>query len=139
MKSQKKKPQFAARKKAFDDVMEMYRSSRDTTGIGAVDVSGGGKATAYHVKPTLTDFRCDVDKVIMKCTVGVLRLRFVLTYIQYDSESSIDMEKHADIMLGSGRHNLEQGMGAEFIKRGIYPLRGGRGYFHCVRKPRGIV
>jgi hypothetical protein len=143
-KSQKsKKPQFAARKKAFDAVLEAYRSAKDVTGgIGAAAIGEGGKGVSNPVKPSLTDFRCDVDRVINKCVPEsdkVMRLRFRLAYIEFDSENPIDMEVMAEKVIGSGRHNLEQGMGAEFIKRGLYPLHGKRGYFHTIRQPRGSV
>lgn len=140
MKSQKKKPQFAARKKAFDEVMDAYRDAKDSNGgIGAVVVSDGGRGVSNPVRPSLTDFRCDVDRVISKCIPyghKALGLRFWLAYVMFDSESIIENEVYAEKVMGSLRHNLEQGIGAEFIKRGIYPLHGKRGYFHVVRQSR---
>jgi hypothetical protein len=141
MKSQKSKkpPQFAARKKAFDRVLEAYRDAKDTGGIGAAVLSGG-KGVSNPVKPSLTDFRCDVMKVVNKCLLNAVdRLRFRLAYIDFDSESPIDCEVFAERVMGSMRHGLEQGCGAEFIKRGIYPMHGKKGYFHTIRQPRGSV
>ena len=139
MKPKKKPPQFGARKKAFDDVLDAYRKAKDT-GIGAVVIGDGGKSVRIPTRPSLTDFRCDVDKVIRKCVTNrVDFIRFRLAYVEFDSDNLIDMEIYADKVVGTGRHNLEQGLGAEFIKRGIYPMHGKRGYFHVVRQPRGDV
>ena len=141
MKPKKKPPQFAKRKKAFDEVMAAYRDAKDVTGgMGAVAITDAGGGTPNPAKPSLTDFRCDVERVIYKCVkAGGLMARFAAVYIMFDSENPIDTERLADQVIGSGRHNLEQGLGAEFLKRGIYPLNGKRGYFHSIRQPRGIV
>ena len=137
MKSRKSKSvPHAARKKAFDLVMKAYRGAKDVTGgVGSLTISDIGKGAPNPVKPSLTDFRCDVEKVISKCVPDEDRLRqFCEAYITYDSEDSIEMEVHADKIMGSGRHGLEEGIGSLFIKRGI-----NKGYFHCIRKPRGRV
>jgi len=87
MKSRKQKPQFAARKKAFDSVMTAYRQAKDT-GLGTASIDGGGKGVSNPVRPSLTDFRCDVEKVINKCvTAQDMVVRFRASYINYDSES----------------------------------------------------
>ena len=140
MKSKKKPPQFAARKKAFDRVLEAYRDAKDAGGIGAIAMGDRGKGVSNPARPSLTDFRCDVSKVVNKCVTNPIdRLRFQLAYIEFDSESSIECEMFAEKIIGSSRHGLEQGCGAEFIKRGIYPLHGNHGYFHTLRQPRGKV
>lgn len=142
MKSQKSKkpPQFAARKKAFDRVLEAYRNAKDTNGgIGAAALSGG-KGVSNPVRPTLTDFRCDCDKVFNHCLrTDIDRLRFRLAYLKFDSESSIEQEMFADKVFGAGRHSLEQGIGARFIAKGIFPMYGNGGYFQTIRQPRGSV
>ena len=137
----KQKPQFAKRKKAFDTVMQAYRDAKDVTGgMGAVTISDSGGGSPNPAKPNLADLRCDVERVIEKCvTSEAMRVRFRAAYLEFDSEKPLDMEVFAHHVIGSGRHNLEQGLGAEFIKRGIYPLNGKRGYFHCIRQPRGSV
>jgi hypothetical protein len=141
MKSRKSKPQHAARKKAFDDVLATYRQAQDMTGgIGAIVIGDGGKGVSNPVRPSLTDFRCDVERVFGKCLKGSLAWKnFFLAYVLYDSDDVIDMGMHAQKILGDGMHGLEQGMGALFIKHGIYPLHGKGGYFHCIRQPRGDV
>jgi hypothetical protein len=139
MKSKKKVP-YAKRKKAFDTVLEAYRSAKDLTGgLGAITISDTGKPAKNFVKPTLSDFRCDVVKVFTKILTQDNVLAFYKAYIEFDSTDTIEMEMHADKLIGSGRHNLEQGMGAEFIKRGIYPTTGKGGYFKTIRQPRGKV
>jgi len=133
-----KSPQFAKRKKAFDSVMEAYRSAKDTNGgLGAMVIDAGGRETMNPVRPTLTDFRADVDRVVNKCCPSrISRLRFRLAYIDYDSPDEIEMGKYADKIISTGKNNLEQGVGAEFIKRGIYPMYGKGGYFSTLRTAR---
>lgn len=140
-KSRKQKPQFANRKRAFDGVLAMYRQAQDVTGgMGAVNISEGGRGVSNPVRPSLTDFRCDVEKVINKCVKAQdAVVRFRAAYINYDSEDPIDIERYADKVIGEGRHGLEQGIGALFIKHGIYPLHGKGGYFTTIRQPRGSV
>jgi hypothetical protein len=139
MKSRKQKPQFAARKKAFDEVMAAYRQSTDK-GLGAATISGEGKGSSNPVRPSLTDFRCDCEKIFNKVvTTQDMVVRFRASYINYDSESSIDNERYADKVIGSMRHGLEQGIGALFIKNGLFPLHGKGGYFTTIRQPRGNV
>jgi hypothetical protein len=139
MKSRKLKPQFAARKKAFDAVMASYRQAKDT-GLGTASIDGGGKGVSNPVRPSLTDFRCDVEKVINKCvTAQDMVVRFRASYINFDSESCIENERYADKVIGSIRHGLEQGIGNEFLRRGLYPLHGRGGYFTSIRHPRGSV
>jgi hypothetical protein len=141
MKSRKQKPQFAARKRAFDDVMAMYRQAQDVTGgMGALSISDGGKGATNPVRPTMTDFRCDCESIINHCVKNqdaVVRFRAV--YINYDSEEQMDIERYADKVIGAGRHGLEQGIGALMITRGLYPLHGKGGYFTTIRQPRGKI
>jgi hypothetical protein len=109
-------------------------------GLGAILLGAGGKGVMNPVQPSLTDFRCDVDKVIKKCCPRKPdKVRFRLSYILFDSPDPIEMERYADKVMGGGRHNLEQGMGAEFVKRGIFPMYGKGGYFRSIRQPRGAV
>ena len=137
----KQKPLFGARKKAFDRVMECYRSAKDTNGgIGAMVIGAGGKGVMNPVRPTLTDFRCDCDRVFKHCLREESdKIRFRLAYLEFDSEDSIEREIFADKVYGSGRHNLEQGMGARFMSQGLYPLYGKGAYFTTIRQPRGSV
>ena len=103
-------------------------------------IGAGGKGVMNPVRPTLTDMRCDVDRVINKCCPRKIdRLRFRLAYVLYDSPDPIEMGRYADKVIGGGKNNLEQGMGAEFIKRGISPLYGNGGYFKTIRQPRGSI
>ena len=140
-RKQARKPAFAARKMAFDSVMSCYRQAQDVTGgMGALSISDGGKGSSNPARPSLTDFRVDVERVINKCvTAQDMVVRFRASYINFDSENPIDNERYADKVIGGGRHGLEQGIGALFIKQGLYPLHGKGGYFHSIRQPRGSV
>src|ERR1035438_8278446 len=128
----KSKPQFAARKRAFDSVMDAYRQARDQNGgMGSITISDSGKGVSNPVRPSLTDFRCDVEKVLARCLKSYRAKRdfltayvyykrdFLTAYVYYDSEDTIDLEMHAQQVIGDGRHGLEQGIGALFIKYGL--------------------
>lgn len=69
------------------------------------------------------------------CPKDVDLRRFHRAYTLYDSEDVIDIEKHAQKVLGDRRHSVEQRVGAEFIRRKIYPVQG-KGYFYAVREVR---
>ena len=132
MKPKKKSPPYAKRKRAFDDVMQAYRDSQ-VAPLSAIQYGDSAGGTRYAAKPTLTDFKCDVERVIHKC-VKTGKINFLKAYVWFDSEDTIEREMHADQVIGEGRHNLEQGMGAEFIKRRLHPTKGKGGYFHTVRR-----
>lgn len=137
-KQKKKSPPYAKRKLAFDDVMQAYRDSQ-VAPLSAIQYGDAAGGTRYAAKPTLTDFKCDVERVITKCVNGksmIEKLNFLKAYVWFDSEDAIEREMHADKVIGEGRHSLEQGMGALFIKRHLYPTKGKGGYFHVIRKER---
>lgn len=131
MKPKKKNLPYAKRKAAFDDVMQAYRDSQ-VAPLSAIQYGDSSGGTRYAAKPTLTDFKCDVERCIAKCAEN-LRL-FSIAYVWFDSEDPIEREVYADHVVGEGRHSLEQGLGALFIKRGIYPTKGKGGYFHTIRR-----
>ncbi len=132
----KKRPPYDKRKKAFDLVMEAYRSARDVkVGVSAVNIGSGGKGTANPVRPTLVDFRCDVERVFRKILKSESAWdAFRQAYLDFDSEDYIERGMHAQKIYGEAMQNLEEGMGAEFIKRGIYPMHGKDSYFRTIRR-----
>jgi len=132
----RKSPQFAKRKHAFDSVLDSYRAARGVqVGVSAVNIGSGGKGTTNHVRPTLVDFRADVELVFHKVFKAETAWRaFEEAYINFDSEDYIEREVHAQSILGETMHSLAQGLGAEFIKRGIYPLHGKGSYFRTIRR-----
>lgn len=113
--------------------MQAYRDCQ-VAPLSAIQYNDGSGGTRYAAKPTLTDFKCDVERVIKKCVKS--RQVFYLAYVFFDSEDAIEREVYADKLVGEGRHNLEQGMGAEFLKRRLHPTKGKGGYFHVIRKER---
>jgi len=133
-KPKKKSPPYAKRKLAFDDILQAYRDCQ-VAPLSAIQYGASLSGTRYAAKPTLTDFKCDVERVIKKC-VKTGKINFLKAYVWFDSEDVIEREVHADRVIGEGRHNLEQGMGAEFIKRGLHPTKGKGGYFNVIRKER---
>src|ERR1035437_7006279 len=132
MKKQKSKlPLYAKRKKAFDSVMDMYRGVRGMAiGVGAVSLSAGGRGTSNPaVRPSLADFRCDVDNVIKKLVASHMLCLFYLAYT-YDAEDQRELEIYAQGVLGRDACNVfAQQIGAEFLNRGISPMHGDGGYF----------
>ena len=96
------------------------------------DSSGGSPNPA---KPTPLDFICDVDMAIKKCTKTSQELHdFYRAWVDYDSSDPIEINMHAESIFGQLTClRFEQGLGALFVKRNIYPVSGERGYFHTVR------
>ena len=138
--SQKKRvPRFRENKKAFDTVMQCYRDSGNTSKVGAMQYNDGGSAVRNPATPTPLDFRCDVDRVIRKCIKDAYDYAlFFITYVCYDTDDTIEFEMNADKQFGPRRHNLEQGIGALFITRRIYPCSGKKGYFSTIRRKRHV-
>lgn len=130
---QKKKPRnYALNKKSFDAVLESYRGAKDR-GVAATGLSDGGVAAKNPAKPSLIEFRCDVDKAVSAILKDAdLELWFRATYVLFEPSDDLEMELWADRMMPN-RHRYEQRIGAEFVRRAIYPLNK---YFHAVRRPR---
>jgi hypothetical protein len=131
----KPKIKYAANKKAFDTVMQAYRDAKDP-GISAASLASEGRAAPNPARPTFADFRCDVDNIISALVAGARLVWFRAAYVLFDSADPIEQEVHADKLMGPGRHELEQSLGAAFKKRHLYPLRGKKGYFYSVRQER---
>lgn len=135
-----KKLDYAARKKAFDATLQSFRDSQGC-GLGAMQYNDSCGGSRFEAKPTPTDFRCDVARVLLKLVVlksTALWMNFKAAYIEYDSDDQIEREQYADKILGSMRHNLEQEIGGEFIRRHLFPAQGKGGYFTAIRKARGL-
>lgn len=126
----KEKRQYAKAKKAFDSVMSAYRNLMVIT-VSAVNVNGGSKGSTNPAKPTPTDFRCDVERAVKLRLKGATEAQFLKAYIEFDSEDSIEQEVHAQKVIGSKRHSIEQRLGAEFLRRKLYPIQ--NGYFRSIR------
>lgn len=132
-----KPPKFAVNKRAFDETLRAFRDSHGNA-LGAMQYNDSSGVPRYEAKPTPTDFKCDVEKVISKCAKKWPGLKnFYLAYVVFDSDDTIEIEVHANRVIGEGRHGLEQGMGAEFIRRKLFPAQGKKGYFNAIRKWRG--
>jgi hypothetical protein len=97
--------------------------------------SGGSRNPA---KPTTVEFWADAFIAIRAaCPRDIDMVTFHLAYTLFDSEDAIEQEKHADRLLGGRRHSVEQRVGEEFLKRGLFPVMG-RGYFFSERKVRRV-
>ena len=84
--------------------MDAYRQAQDQNGgMGSVTISDSGKGVSNPVRPSLTDFRCDCQKVFSKClTTEDALYKFSAAYIEYDSDDPIEMTVHAEKIIGSG-------------------------------------
>jgi hypothetical protein len=133
----KKKRNYSAAKAAFDSTMHHYRAFNGLGSISAVNMGkqSGKGASPDPSKPTPLDFRCDVDKVLLRVVPKKYLTRFVCVYILHECLTSIEQEMLADRTIGGARHSIEQRVGGAFIERGI-KVTGGRGYFHHIRKSR---
>jgi hypothetical protein len=124
----KKAPEYAKRKRAFDETLAAYRRSATAT-LGAMQYNDSSAPSEPNpARPTQIDFKSDVDRVIYKCVTDLQA--FLLAYVIFDCEDDIEREMHVQKVLGDARHGLEQGMGAEFIRRRIHPVKK---YFKAVR------
>jgi len=137
MNQKKKAPkpkEYRRNKRAFDRVMSRLRAfSNIQIGPAGVTKYDGGARGAQRdlAEPTAIDFRCDVMKAIeSKISTETLLIKFHIAYLNFDSVDYIEREMHAHKVIGERRHRLEQRIGAEFIRRGIYPTRN---YFYFER------
>jgi hypothetical protein len=108
---------------------------------GAVNLGGGSGAPSSknNVAPTLVEFRCDVLLAIKASMPrGVKLSNFFLAYLLYDSEDELERNTFAAKVLGGRVHSVEQRIGAEFVRRAIWPEMV---YFHPprVERPRTSI
>ena len=132
--------EFRKNKAAFDGVLRHVRMlGRPLLGAShAVNPESGGKSSRNPAKPNLVEFWSDVFLAVKAtCPRDITLVQFFLAYVLGDAdvEDDIARELHAQRTLGDRRHSVEQRVGCEFIRRGIFPVQN-RGYFWCARKGR---
>jgi hypothetical protein len=129
LKKKKDKINYGKNSKAFREVLATYRQSLAAGLIQAKEFSGGGKGAARdQSKPSLSDFRCDIDITIRKHLKGVTLAQFHEAYVDFDSDDEIDSNQHALKILGGKHWSVTQRVGNAFVKAGLF-----RRYFHTVR------
>jgi hypothetical protein len=135
MQKKKKQPrEYRKNKKAFDSVLSYFRKFMVSTIGASKPMGGGGKTSPNPTKPSVIDYRADVMKAVSaKLPKDVPLSKFLAAYVLYDSEDSIERELHAQKVIGDRRHSVEQRLGEEFIRRGIFPVQG-KGYFYTLRR-----
>lgn len=139
----KKTTAYSKNKKAFDTVMlHLRRMDAPQLGaLGAMDFRQvGGSATSKNpIAPNAVEFRCDVLLAI-KASIpkGVSLKNFALAYLLYDSDDETERNVYAQKVLGGRVHSVEQRIGAEFVRREIWPETA---YMHPPRlcRPRTSV
>jgi hypothetical protein len=125
----KEKQNYGKNSKAFREVLATYRQSLAAGLIQAKEFSGGGKGAARdQARPSLSDFRCDVDIAVRSHLKGVTVEQFKKAYVDYDSEDEIESNQHALKILGGKHWSVTQRVGNAFVKAGLF-----RDYFHTVR------
>lgn len=122
----KKTTAYAKNKKAFDEVMLRLRGLGNPKlgPVGAIDFAkaGGSPAAKNPAAPTAVDFRCDVLMAIKAAMPKGVRLsKFILAYMLWDSEDAMEQNIFSQKVLGGRVHSVEQRVGAEFVRRGIWP------------------
>jgi hypothetical protein len=138
-KSLSRKRDYRRNKLSFDSVLSHMRKigrpwmspsrALDMANIG----SGGSRNPA---KPNTVEFWADAFLAIRAaCPRDINLVTFHLAYTLFDSEDVVEQEQHAEKLLGGRRHSVEQRVGEEFIRRGVYPVQG-RGYFYSLRRAR---
>lgn len=76
------------------------------------------------VKPSSLEFWTDVVKAFRAAKPQAVPLyKFLAAYMLFDSESELERNTFASKMIGVRVHSCEQRVGAEFIRRGIWPLQ----------------
>jgi hypothetical protein len=139
-KSPKRPDEYRRNKRAFDSVLRHVRRIgrpwlKPSKAINPENIGSGG-GSMNPMKPTTVDFWADVCRAIKTaCPKDVSLVKFHLAYTLFDSVEAIDIEQHAHKTLGDRRHSVEQRIGAEFIRRKIWPVQG-KGYFYALRKKR---
>lgn len=121
----KKTTAYAKNKRAFDDVMNRLRGlgSPKLGPVGAIDFSKtGGASPRNPAAPTTVDFRCDVLMAIKAAMPKGVRLtKFIQAYMLWDSEDALEQNIFSQKILGGRVHSVEQRIGAEFVRRKIWP------------------
>jgi hypothetical protein len=122
----KKTPAYALNKRAFDTIMlHIRRMDRPILGaVGAMDFRkvGGSTAARNPIAPLPVEFRADVLLAIKAAMPRGIRLaNFILAYLLYDSDDETERNVFAQRVLGGRMHSVEQRVGAEFVRRAIFP------------------
>jgi hypothetical protein len=117
---------FSKNKKAFDDVLNHLRriGSPKLGPLGAMNFAkvGGSPSAKNPIAPNAVEFRCDVMLAIRAAMPkGVSLAKFVQAYLLWDSEDAIEQNVFAQKIMGGRVHSVEQRIGAEFVRRGIWP------------------
>ena len=141
----KPKPTTAYRKnkQAFDQVM-LYLRRMDAPQLGAVAAmdfakAGGSPAPRNPIAPSPVEFACDAVLAIQAAMPkGVNYYRFMASYFFFDSDDEIERSVFAQNILGGRLHSVEQRIGAEFVRRAIWPIAVYM-YPPRVKRPRGSV
>jgi hypothetical protein len=124
-KPKKKITEYSKNKKAFDSVISRLHSlgSPKLGSVGAINFDQiGGAAPHNPAAPTTVDFRCDVLMAIRDALPKGVRLaKFIQAYLLWDSGDALEQNIFSQKILGGRVHSVEQRIGAEFVRRGIWP------------------
>lgn len=122
----KKTTAYKKNKKAFD-VIVLHLRRMDCPQLGSLgamnfDEACRSSTTRNPIAPNAVEFRCDVLLAIKAAMPkGIRLMNFILAYLLYDSDDEIERGVYAQKILGGRVHSVEQRIGAEFVRRGIWP------------------
>jgi hypothetical protein len=122
----KKTTAYQKNKKAFDDIMnhlrEMGRPRLAPLGAMNMEKSGGSPSSRNPVAPLPIEFYCDGMLAIQAALPKGVRLsKFIQAYLLWDSDDAVEKNVFAEKVLGGRVHSVEQRVGAEFVRRAIWP------------------
>jgi hypothetical protein len=127
---------FSRLKRAFDSVCETWRRLGNGALIQAINHDTGSKSSTSNnaAAPRRSEFMADFE-LALKPILKKKKITFndFFRAYSFDSIDVIEREQHAQAVLGSMRHSLEQRAGDVFIKRGLYPVHL---YFVSIRSQR---
>ncbi len=139
-KKRKPEPAYTKNKKAFDAVITHFRRMGRPQ-LGAIvamnfEKAGGSPSAKNPSAPTPVDFGCDVILAVTAAMPKGITLESVKqAYFEFDSDDEIERNVYAGKILKGRVHSVEQRLGAEFVRRAIWPLTT---YFHPPRIFRSL-
>jgi hypothetical protein len=131
--------EFSKNKRAFDGVLKHVRLLgrpwlSPSHAVNPESIGSGGSRNP--AKPNPVEFWSDVFLAVKAtCPRDITLVRFFLAYVLGDADVEDDIErgKHTYKLLGERMHSVEQRVGCEFLRRGLFPVMG-KGYFWAPRR-----
>jgi hypothetical protein len=123
---------YSRPKRAFDEVRDAWSRFNCAGLIAATNYASGQPGSKSPATPSKSDFIVDFENAI-RPILEKRNISFSKFTEAYRSvfDDDIEREMHAQAVLGSMRHSIEQRCGALFITRGLFPVKK---YFTVIRQ-----